>query len=395
MSDPISHANIHSYQANFLFQLRVRSKFNKTLVSKMQEISIGIEATGLMNSKPTGISFYIKNLLLNLMKINENVNMYCKISRFKNRNNLLKHINGNISWHYKHLYNPFDKIDIAHTTDSAFLNFRGAAKIFTIYDLAVFRKETQIPNYTSERHKRIIDKKTKEILKNVDGVIAISNATKNDILQFYDFPENKIRVIPLAPNQIMGSCKKDIDLRVHKLEKKGYLLFVGQISIRKNIINLLKAFSLSGLYNDYKLVLAGMEGRGIEIIKETILTLGLNERVELLNYIPDESLSSLYENSVGFLFPTFYEGFGIPILEAMMNKTPVLIGNIGAAPETAGGYGIEVSPFSVDEISEGLKNLIATPINQIENAFNYACKFNWKNNAMETQRFYEDTLNSL
>ena len=77
MSDPISHANIHSYQENFLFQLRARSKFNKTLVSKMQEISIGIEATGLMNSKPTGISFYIKNLLLNLMKINENVNMYC------------------------------------------------------------------------------------------------------------------------------------------------------------------------------------------------------------------------------------------------------------------------------------------------------------------------------
>ena len=133
---------------------------------------------------------------------------------------------------------------------------------------------------------------------------------------------------------------------------------------------------MSGLYNDYKLVLAGMEGRGIEIIKETILTLGLNERVELLNYIPDESLSSLYENSVGFLFPTFYEGFGIPILEAMMNKTPVLIGNIGAAPETAGGYGIEVPPFSVDEISEGIKNLIVTPIDQIENAFNYACKFN-------------------
>ena len=58
----------------------------------MQEIAIGIEATGLMNSKPTGISFYIKNLLLNLMKINANVNIYCKISRFKNRNNLLKHI---------------------------------------------------------------------------------------------------------------------------------------------------------------------------------------------------------------------------------------------------------------------------------------------------------------
>ena len=361
----------------------------------MQEISIGVEATGLMNANPTGISFYIKNLLLNLMDLNGHVNLYCKISRYKNRHNLLKHVNAKINWHYNHLYNPFKKVDIAHTTDSAFLNLRGTAKIYTIYDLAVFREETQIPDYTSERHKSIIDKKTKEVLRKADGIIAISTATKNDILRFYDFPENKIRVIPLAPNQIEDSAKKVIDLKCHQLEKNGYFLFVGQISIRKNIINLLKAFSLSGLHSDYKLVLAGMEGRGIEIIKEAVLELGLNERVELLNYIPDESLSSLYEKSAGFVFPTFYEGFGIPILEGMMNKTPVLTGNIGASPETAGGFAVEVSPFSVDEISEGLKNLLTIPNDKIENAFNYAAKFNWKNNAIETQKFYEETLNSL
>ncbi len=361
----------------------------------MQEISIGVEATGLMNANPTGISFYIKNLLLNLMDINADVKLYCKISRYKNRHNLSKHINAKISWHYNHLYNPLKKVDIAHTTDSAFLNLRAAAKIYTIYDLAVFREETQIPDYTSERHKRIIDQKTKAILKKADGVIAISTATKNDILRFYDFPENKIRVIPLAPNQIADSAKKEIDLKFHQLEKNGYFLFVGQISIRKNIINLLKAFLQSGLHSDYKLVLAGMEGRGIEIIKEAILELGLNERVELLNYIPDESLSSLYENAVGFVFPTFYEGFGIPILEAMMNRTPVLSGNIGASPETAGGFAVEVSPFSVDEISEGLKNLLAIPKDEIENAFNYANNFNWQNNAIETHKFYEETLNSL
>jgi glycosyltransferase involved in cell wall biosynthesis len=361
----------------------------------MQEISIGVEATGLMNANPTGISFYIKNLLLNLMDINADVKLYCKISRYKNRHNLLKHINAKINWHYNHLYNPLKKVDIAHTTDSAFLNLRAAAKIYTIYDLAVFREETQIPDYTSERHKRIIDQKTKAILKKADGVIAISTATKNDILRFYDFPEDKIRVIPLAPNQIADSAKKEIDLKFHQLEKNAYFLFVGQISIRKNIINLLKAFLLSGLHSDFKLVLAGMEGRGIEIIKEAILELGLNERVELLNYIPDESLSSLYENAVGFVFPTFYEGFGIPILEAMMNRTPVLSGNIGASPETAGGFAVEVSPFSVDEISEGLKNLLAIPKDKIENAFNYANNFNWQNNAIETHKFYEETLNSL
>jgi len=79
----------------------------------------------------------------------------------------------------------------------------------------------------------------------------------------------------------------------------------------------------------------------------------------------------------------------------MMNRTPVLSGNIGASPETAGGFAVEVSPFSVDEISEGLKNLLAIPKDKIESAFNYANNFNWQNNAIETHKFYEDTLNSL
>ena len=100
-----------------------------------------------------------------------------------------------------------------------------SSKIYTIYDLAVFRKETQIPNYISARHKRIIDKKTKEILQNVDGIIAISSTTKNDILQFYDFPENKIRVIPLAQNQITDSSKNEIDLKSHKLGKNTSRIF--------------------------------------------------------------------------------------------------------------------------------------------------------------------------
>ena len=89
----------------------------------------------------------------------------------------------------------------------------------------------------------------------------------------------------------------------------------------------------------------------------------------------------------------YYEGFGIPILEAMINRTPVMIGNIGATPETAGGFGTEVSPFSVNKKSEGLKQLLETPKEQIESAFNYASKFNWQNNAMETQKFYEETFN--
>ena len=359
----------------------------------MNNISIGLEVTGLINSKPTGIGIYITNLIRYLTKINDNVELFYKITRFRQLNNLKYYSNGNLRWHYNNIYNPFyNKIDIVHITDNTFLNYRGAPKIFTIYDLAVFKKETQIQNYTSEKHKQKIAKNINEILKKVDAVIVISNTTKNDLLEFYNFPEEKIRVIYLAPNNFTNIDEIANDDTNFNFKKKGYFLFVGNISVRKNIINLLKAFSLNNISDDYQLVLAGSMGMGRELIKKTIIDLKLSSRVKILNYVPNNALSSLYLNSAGLVFPTYYEGFGIPILEAMKSKIPFLIGNIGAAPETAGGHGIKVSPFSAEDISEGIKSLPDTTNLQIEEAFKYASKFSWEKNAIETNKFYQDIL---
>ena len=130
-------------------------------------------------------------------------------------------------------------------------------------------------------------------------------------------------------------------------------------------------------------------------LKKTIFDLKLGSRVKLLNYVPSNVLSSLYKNSAGLLFPTYYEGFGIPILEAMQHRIPFLIGNIGAAPETAGGHGIKVSPFSVEEISNGIKLLLDTTDLQIEEAHNYVKNFSWEKNASETNKFYQDILDNF
>ena len=120
----------------------------------MDNVTLGLEVTGLLNSKPTGIGIYIKNLWKNLTKINVNVKLYYKITRIKNLNNLRNYSNNNLRWHYNNIYNPFcKKVDIVHVTDNTFLNYRGVPKIFTIHDLAVFKSETQIQEYISERHK--------------------------------------------------------------------------------------------------------------------------------------------------------------------------------------------------------------------------------------------------
>ena len=359
----------------------------------MDNVTLGLEVTGLLNSKPTGIGIYIKNLWKNLTKINVNVKLYYKITRRKNLNNLKNYSNYNLRWHYNNIYNPFyKKIDIIHVTDNTFLNYRKSPKVCTIYDLAVFKNETKIKYYTSKNHKQKISKYINFVLKKVDGVIAISNATKNDLIELYNYPENKVRVISLAPNEFKIDNEKIKDKNYFNLKNKGYFLFVGDISVRKNIINLLRAYSINDLSNDFQLVLAGSIGMGKDLIEKTILDLNLNSRVKILNYVPNNILYSLYKNAAGLVFPTYYEGFGIPILEAMKCKIPFLIGNIGAAPETAGGHGIKVSPFSVEEISEGIKSLLEITDFQIESAFKYANKFSWERNAIETNKLYQEIL---
>ena len=171
----------------------------------MDNVTLGLEVTGLLNSKPTGVGIYTKNLLIHLKKINVNLKLFYKITRIKNINNLKIYSNGNIRWHYKNIYNPFnEKLDIIHVTDTSFLNYRRTPKICTIHDLAVFKNETQIKYYTSNNHKHKISKYIKFVLNKVDAVIAVSDTTKNDLIELFNFPENKIRVIPLAPNAIIS-----------------------------------------------------------------------------------------------------------------------------------------------------------------------------------------------
>ena len=101
----------------------------------MDDVAIGLEVTGLMNSKPSGIGIYIKNLLKSLTKINDNVKLFYKITRIRKLNNIKKYSNNNLYWHYKNIYNPFNnKIDIVHVTDNTLLNFRGVPKIYTRCD---------------------------------------------------------------------------------------------------------------------------------------------------------------------------------------------------------------------------------------------------------------------
>jgi glycosyltransferase involved in cell wall biosynthesis len=171
-----------------------------------------------------------------------------------------------------------------------------------------------------------------------------------------------------------------------------YLFFAGAITVRKNLINLIRAYKESDISADLKLILAGNVSYGGEQVVAEIEQSGMSDRVKLIGYVPEDDLPVLYSSARAFLFPTYYEGFGLPILEAMACGTPVLIGNRGAAPETAGGLALKVDPFDVRSIAFGIDKIITMPESNIVNAIKYASGFSWGNCARATIDLYKKVL---
>ncbi|MBI3231828.1 MAG: glycosyltransferase family 4 protein [Candidatus Doudnabacteria bacterium] len=353
---------------------------------------IGLEATGYLNRNPTGIAHYTREIIAAITKLKhtEIVHFY-KLSRWKQRR--LRLVAPNNRWHFGNINLNFKKIDISHTLDNHFLNVRNSRKIITIHDLAAAKPENQINQYSSHNARETLLRKIEFLNKNSDGFITVSNATKVDLMELCDVSDSKIKVVHIAPvkRQPNNQDEENI-LSQFKLKSKQYLLFVGSISIRKNLLNLIHAYAAGKFDKDYELVLAGSFSMGAESIVELIHHYKLQDRVKILGYVPDDYLNALYKHSQAFLFPTYYEGFGIPIVEAMLSGVPVLIGNRGAAPEIADGNAILSDPFSVESISDGIRKTIEFPATAIEKAKLHAEQFTWERTANKTMEYYMEIL---
>lgn len=360
-------------------------------------MKIGIEVTGCLTEQPTGIANYIVNLYRELEKFEGECELeaYIWLSSYKNKKRIFQYLSPTrVSWHYK-LYN-FHKInnglDIAHSTDAKFLDLPKTKKVVTVHDLAIFRKEMlNVPDYTSEQFVAKVLRNLERVARKSDQIITVSDQTKTDFLEMFpNFDERKITAIHLA-GSIVDDQTSEHDaaiLEKFKVEKCAYFLFVGAISARKNLINMIKAYKRSGLSKETKFLLIGFPSMGTDKIRTTIENLGLSDRVILADYIEEQYVPALYRNSLGLAFATLYEGFGIPIIDAMTLRVPVMYGNIGAAPEVGNGFGIAVDPFCVEEIADGFQELTRIPDKRIELAYKYAKGISWKNTATKTLEVY-------
>ncbi|MTJ52335.1 glycosyltransferase family 4 protein [Anabaena sp. UHCC 0253] len=249
------------------------------------------------------------------------------------------------------------KIDIWHETYPLPIKVNNAKKITTIHDLIPLK----LP-YTTLDDKNSFFNLTKNAIKNSEIILTVSENTKKDILHCFDVNPDKIYVTyqPIIDNShLVENETTEINLKKYNLKNKKYILFVGTIEPKKNLGRLLTAYSC--LDTDMQLVIVGKKGwlweDNISQL-EALFGNGFNEKIKLLEYVSKKDLIYLYHGAFCLVFPSLYEGFGLPPLEAMSLGCPVITSNVSSLPEVCGDAAIYVDPYNPDEIRQGIEKLI-------------------------------------
>jgi len=213
-------------------------------------------------------------------------------------------------------------------------------------------------------------------------IIAVSKKTKKDLIDLYNIKKEKIVVVYNGfESTKTDSTKKDI-------QNNPYLFYIGRIEQRKNIKGIIEAFEIVKKEKEFegKLILAGGPGRGYEEIKEMIGRSEFKNDISTPGYVKDKERWKLFQNAEIFLFPSFCEGFGIPILEAQSMGTPVLTSNIGPLNEVAGNNEILVDPNDSRALAEKISKVLKDePFkeNIVKKGFENIRKFSWRKSASE------------
>lgn len=361
--------------------------------------------------KGGGITEYIVNLTRELEKIDheneyilyvlQDLCEFCKTKlpgRFRMKkipyNNTLKDIIRRSLFSQSFWYEEEDveKFDIFHSPFFYAPKFRHAKVLLTVHDLRLYRfpRTYGFLRYVYLRHS------VKESISRADKIISISQFTKDEIVDTCKISPDKVTVVPEAINRESFSPSKIEDYELPQefnyLKETRFLFSLGHIEPRKNYIRLIEAFRLlkkDGRNKNLKLVIAGkpiLEAEKVlRMIEET-------EDAFYLNFVPFEMLLWLYKNASLFVFPSFYEGFGFPPLEAASLGTVSAVSNVSSIPEVCGDSAFYFNPFDEHEIKAKLSEALSAidVINEkrmkLEGQLN---KFSWEKNAKQTLEIYE------
>jgi len=370
-------------------------------------MKVGITAEAL-SSKGAGIGTYDYNLIKNLNEFNE-----CRFSLMLYENDILfpsidKIIISNPFYKISKLYlwHPYLSIilnsknynlDIIHSLNQgpAFFKLKKQKYIITIHDILPIVFPRMRPFNIFLIYKSLLPR----TLKNAHKTIAVSISTKQDLMKYFNVPEDKIRVIYEAADEKFKPLNND---KVNEVKKKyhlnfSFILYVGGLAAHKNISILIKSFyKIKNKGITHKLIIAGTKRWKYKEIFEIITKLNLQNDVIFTGYFPEEDLPALYNAADLFVYPSLYEGFGLPPLEAMACGTPVITSNTSSLPEVVGDAGIMIDPYDVDGLADAMYEVLRNDglrEKMVKSGLERAKTFSWKKTARETLKVYEEVYN--
>jgi glycosyltransferase involved in cell wall biosynthesis len=268
--------------------------------------------------------------------------------------------------------------------------------VVTIHDLVPLF----FPKLVPWKHLLFFKLFMKRAAKTADIIITDSKHSKQDIIHHLAVPEEKIRVIYLGykPRHKNDNEQRSLqDVLIHYGIVQPYLLFVGVIEPKKNLERIVQAFSLLrqriALGKKLQLVIVGGKGWFYKDLYQKVQELCLNKDIIFTGFVPDEDLPYLYTGAEVFVFPSIYEGFGLPVVEAMSYGVPVVTSNVSSLPEIVGNTGILVDPKNPKAICEGIAEVFSDPQKQAQMRQNgpvQAQQFSWTRTAAETYKVYQE-----
>lgn len=246
-----------------------------------------------------------------------------------------------------------DGIDLFHGLSNELpvgIRRAGIPAVVTIHDVA-FRTFTDMYHWTD---RQIYDLKWRYAVSHADRIIAISECTKRDIIRFYDVDENKIDVVyqPVNMRYYTPIQTSPRPIGGEGVGERGYLLYVGAVNSRKNLLGIVKAMQLLPSDIDLPLYIVGNGHEYKKEVQEYIASHGLTSRFRWLGSLSHDELHQLYAQARLFIYPSFYEGFGLPVVEAMLSGCPVVTSNVSSLPEAAGPYSLKADPASPEDIRD-------------------------------------------
>ncbi|MBW4570084.1 MAG: glycosyltransferase family 4 protein [Tolypothrix carrinoi HA7290-LM1] len=385
-------------------------------------LKVVVDATPVA-PRPSGVGFYVANLIRALNALQEKENFQLGIV---NQPGVKKWLRGNLSFPdslqeycHRHMlpipvrisdlllaiaFKPslsyFEKYfgfpDILHGTNYSVYPCNKSLKVMNIYDLTFIK----YPHYVDSVVKTYTER-VKRCLQWTDLVITISESSKKDIVEYLKVDPEKVYVTPLASryyaNYLCTENILELEKQVNYDFSQPYLLFVSTIEPRKNILTLISAFNyLKQKYNiEHKLILIGKKGWNYKPIFAAIENSPWKHDIHHLDYLSDELVALFYSKADVFVYPSHYEGFGLPVLEAMTLGTCVVSSQTSSIPEVAGDAALLINPNEPIQLAETILKVISdSQLRQqlIDKGKEQAKLFTWERTARETLKAYKSLI---